>query len=44
MPTTPPGSKPRGETDLDLAVFPEACPYDFDAIMTRPIEWPAATS
>ena len=33
-----------GETDLDLAVFPEACPYDFDAIMTRPIEWPAATS
>jgi predicted DNA-binding ribbon-helix-helix protein len=31
-----------GETDLDLSVFPEACPYDVDAIMTRPIEWPAA--
>jgi hypothetical protein len=33
-----------GETDLDLSVFPETCPYDFDAIMARPIEWPAATS
>jgi hypothetical protein len=31
-----------GETDLDLAVFPEACPYDLDTLMTRPIEWPAA--
>ncbi|NJL07759.1 MAG: DUF29 domain-containing protein [Methylacidiphilales bacterium] len=31
-----------GETDLDLAVFPEACPYDFDTLMTRPVEWPPA--
>ena len=31
-----------GETDLDLSVFPEACPYDFDTLMTRPIDWPAA--
>jgi hypothetical protein len=29
------------ETDLDLGVFPEACPYDFDTLMTRPIAWPA---
>ncbi|NJL07760.1 MAG: DUF29 domain-containing protein [Methylacidiphilales bacterium] len=29
------------ETDLDPAVFPEACPYDFDTLMTRPVEWPA---
>ncbi|BBF93224.1 DUF29 domain-containing protein [Blastochloris tepida] len=33
-----------GETDLDLSVFPEACPYDFDTLMTRPVEWPPAAS
>jgi Domain of unknown function DUF29 len=26
-----------GETDLDYEVFPESCPYDFEAMMTRPI-------
>ena len=27
------------ETNLALRTFPEACPYDWDQIMTRPIEW-----
>jgi Domain of unknown function DUF29 len=26
-----------GETDLDYETFPETCPYDFEAMMTRPI-------
>ncbi|MBE7200195.1 MAG: DUF29 domain-containing protein [Parafilimonas terrae] len=29
-----------GETGLDEDTFPAACPYDWDAIMTRPIPWP----
>ncbi|NJO54970.1 MAG: DUF29 domain-containing protein [Bacteroidales bacterium] len=29
-----------GETDLDLSIFPETCPWSFDDIMTRPVEWP----
>ncbi len=28
------------ETGLDEDDFPAACPYDLDAIMTRPIPWP----
>jgi hypothetical protein len=24
-----------GETDLDVATFPETCPYDWDAILNR---------
>jgi hypothetical protein len=31
-----------GETGLEQDVFPEECPYAFDAIMTRPIPWPEA--
>lgn len=27
-----------GETDIDLSMFPEECPYDWDAISTRPFE------
>lgn len=26
------------ETDFDLEVFPEACPYDWDAIVNRPFQ------
>jgi len=26
------------ETDMDLATFPEACPYDWDAILNRPLQ------
>ncbi len=26
------------ETELDLEAFPEACPYDWDAIVNRPFE------
>jgi hypothetical protein len=26
------------ETDLDLARFPELCPYDWDAVLNRPFE------
>ncbi|MCJ2059458.1 DUF29 domain-containing protein [Methylobacterium sp. J-048] len=29
-----------GETGLDEAAFPSACPYDFTTLMTRPIPWP----
>ena len=29
-----------GETGLDEGAFPPVCPYDFTAIMTRPIPWP----
>jgi hypothetical protein len=29
-----------GETGLDDDAFPAACPYDWDATMTRPIPWP----
>ena len=29
-----------GETDLPLKSFPETCPYDWDAIMSRPFVWP----
>ena len=28
-----------GETDLDENIFPAACPYPFDAMMTRSIEF-----
>ena len=28
------------ETDLPLKTFPEACPYGWDEIMTRPFDWP----
>jgi len=27
-----------GETDVDLATFPQPCPYDWDAITSRPFE------
>jgi hypothetical protein len=27
-----------GETDMDLEVFPESCPYDLDAILNRPFQ------
>ena len=27
-----------GETDMDLKTFPEACPYDLEAIMSRPFQ------
>jgi len=27
-----------GETDMDLATFPATCPYDWDAITSRPFE------
>jgi hypothetical protein len=27
-----------GETGMDLNVFPEACPYDWDAIMSRALD------
>jgi hypothetical protein len=30
-----------GETGLDEETFPKECPYVWDAIMTRPIPWPA---
>ena len=29
-----------GETGLDDDVFPDECPYTFEAIMTRPVPWP----
>lgn len=29
-----------GETGLDETVFPDACPYSHEAIMTRAIAWP----
>ncbi|GJD45554.1 hypothetical protein AFCDBAGC_3428 [Methylobacterium cerastii] len=29
-----------GETGLDESVFPAACPYPYEAIMTRAIAWP----
>lgn len=28
------------ETDLPLKTFPETCPYGWDAIMSRPFDWP----
>ncbi len=28
------------ETDLPLRTFPETCPYSWDEIMTRAIDWP----
>jgi hypothetical protein len=31
-----------GELDVDEAEFPETCPYSFDDIMERPIDWPPA--
>ncbi len=31
-----------GETDLDEDVFPAACPYAFEDIMTRPVLWSPA--
>jgi hypothetical protein len=32
-----------GETGLDEAVFPAACPYGFEELMTREIPWPPAS-
>lgn len=28
------------ETHMDRREFPSACPYDWDEIMDRPVEWP----
>ncbi len=28
------------ETGLSLAVFPAECPYTFEELLTKPIEWP----
>lgn len=28
------------ETDLPESALPEACPYGWDEIMTRPLAWP----
>ena len=28
------------ETGLDLAVFPETCPYSFEEVLDRPFTWP----
>ena len=30
----------QGETDLDEEVFPTRCPYPWDVIMERSIDWP----
>lgn len=30
----------RKDTGFSRAVFPEACPYGFETIMTRPFAWP----
>jgi hypothetical protein len=29
-----------GETDMDEAAFPQDCPYSWEQIMQRPIDWP----
>ena len=30
------------ETNLDEGTFPADCPYDYDTIMNRPMQWPPA--
>ena len=32
----------RKDTGLSRSAFPESCPYDFEAVMTRPFKWPDA--